>query len=142
MSEYQAPPIAPLEGRPGKVQAIAIMTLIDGILNILVGIGWGIGILGTVLATFGLGFIALLCCPVGIYAVVVGVLEILFAAKLLPDPPKVREFAKYVAIMQIVNIVSLNVLSPVTGILALVFANDPEVMAYFQSVPQQEYGPS
>ena len=135
MSEYQAPVS---QGKPGKVQAIAIMTLIDGILSILIGIGWGLGILGTVVGTFGVGFFVLLCCPVPIYAVVLGILEILFAANLLPEPPKVQEFAKYVAIMQIVNIISGDILSPVTGILALVFANDPEVVGYFASVEPQQ----
>ena len=36
MSEYQAAPPASQGGKPGKVQALAIMTLIDGILNIIV----------------------------------------------------------------------------------------------------------
>jgi hypothetical protein len=66
---------------------------------------------------------------------VVGIFEIIFAAKLLPEPPKTNEFSKAVAIMQIINVLSLNILGIVTGILSLVFVNDPEVVAYFATVP-------
>jgi hypothetical protein len=109
------------------------MTLIDGILNVLYGpilaVSMGILALGTV--------ITCLCIPAGIYAIVVGVLEIIAATKLLPEPAKTNEFPKYLAIMQIINIISLNAFSTVTGILALVFANDPEVVSYFASVPAE-----
>jgi hypothetical protein len=136
MSEYQAVPPTSQGGKPGKVQALAIMTLIDGILNIIiVGFGWGLGILSVVLGTAGIGFPILVCCPVPIYAIVLGILEIIVAAKLLPEPAKAKEFPKYLAIMQIINVISGGILSIVTGILALVFANDPEVVSYFASVP-------
>lgn len=136
MSEYQAAPPASQGGKPGKVQALAIMTLIDGILNIVVlSLTWGLGILATIVGTAGIGFFVLICCPVPIYAVVLGILEIILAAKLLPEPAKVKEFPKYLAVMQIINIVGGGILSLVTGILALVFANDPEVISYFESVP-------
>jgi len=137
MSEYQAPSSVPQGGKPGKVQALAIMTLIDGILNVLYGpilaVSMGILALGTV--------ITCLCIPAGIYAIVVGVLEIIAATKLLPEPAKTNEFPKYLAIMQIINIISLNAFSTVTGILALVFANDPEVISYFASVPVEPTQP-
>ncbi|MFN2272964.1 MAG: hypothetical protein ACK2US_19140 [Anaerolineae bacterium] len=132
MSEYQAAPPTSQGGKPGKVQAIAIMTLIDGILNALYGLVLAVSMGISAIGTFG---ITCLCVPAGIYAVVVGVLEIIAAIKLLPEPTTVKEFPKYLAIMQIVNVISLNVLSPVTGILALVFADDPEVVSYFASVP-------
>ena len=132
MSETQA---SAAGTKPGKVQAIAIMTLIDGILSILTAFFWVIFILTGVVGTAGLGFPLLVCCIAPIYSVVVGIMDIVFAAKLLPEPPKTNEFSKTVAIMQIVNILSFNVLSVVTGILALVFANDPEVVAYFAAVP-------
>ena len=139
MSEYQAAPPTSQGGKPGKVQALAIMTLIDGILNIVVvGLGWGLGILVTIVGTAGIGFFVLICCPVPIYAVVLGILEIILAAKLLPEPAKVKEFPKYLAVMQIINVISGGILSIVTGILALVFANDPEVMSYFANVEPQQ----
>jgi hypothetical protein len=135
MSENPAEFAVPQEGKPGKVQALAIMTLIDGIINIvMLGLGWGVGILLSIVGTAGLGIFMLVCCPVAIYAIVLGILEIITAIKLLPEPAKIQEFPKYLAIMQIINIISGGLLSIVTGILALVFANDPEVVAYFQSI--------
>jgi hypothetical protein len=132
MSEYPTGSTVPPTAKPGKVQALVIMTLIDGILNVLYGlilaVSMGIGAIGT----FG---VTCLCVPAGIYAVVVGVLEIINATRLLPEPPQTNEFPQYLAIMQIVNVISGNIFSTVTGILALVFANDPEVVAYFASVP-------
>jgi hypothetical protein len=135
MSENPAEFSVPQGGKPGKVQALAIMTLIDGILNIVVvGLGWGLGILGSIIGTAGVGIFMLICCPIPIYAIVLGILEIIAATKLLPEPAKVQEFPKYLAIMQIVNVITGGILSIVAGILALVFANDPEVVAYFQSI--------
>lgn len=134
MSEYQAESFAPQGGKPGKVQALAIMTLIDGILNALYGLILAVTMAISAIGTFG---ITCLCVPAGIYAVVVGVLEIIAATKLLPEPTKIKEFPKYLAIMQIINIISGNVFSTVTGVLALVFANDPEVVSYFASVPAE-----
>lgn len=142
MSENPAEFSAPQGGKPGKIQALAIMTLIDGILNIVVvGFGWGLGILGSVIGTAGVGFFVLICCPIPIYAIVLGILEIIAATKLLPEPAKTKEFPKYLAIMQIINIISGGIFSIVIGILALVFANDPEVLAYFQSVEIAPSGP-
>jgi hypothetical protein len=132
MSEYQAPVS---QGKPGKVQAIAIMTLIDGILNALMAISWAVIILTGAIASLG---VALLCCPIAIYPAVVAVFEIIYATKIMPEPPKTNEFPKYLAILQIINIVCGGILSIVTGILALVFANDPEVMGYFASVEPQQ----
>jgi hypothetical protein len=108
------------------------MTLIDGILNTLYGLILAVSMGISAIGTFG---ITCLCVPAGIYAVVVGVFEIIAALKLLPEPTTINEFPKYLAIMQIVNIITMNVFSTVTGILALVFANDPEVVSYFASVP-------
>lgn len=116
MPAYQPP--MPGTGKPGQVTAIAIMDLVDGIINCLAGTIW-------CLTLFGI--------PIGAYAITVGILEIVYAAKILPDPIKVATPARYVAIMQIINIISLNVVSLVAGILSLVFYSDAHVMQYFES---------
>jgi hypothetical protein len=135
MSEYQTPQRAAPQytglRKPGKVQAVAIMNLIDGILDVLYGLFLVVfmGFLGGI----GSAGILCLCIPGGIYALMVGILEIISGAQLMSTPPKVQGIPKYVAIMQIVNIVSGNIFSLVIGILTLVFSGDPEVVAYFQS---------
>jgi hypothetical protein len=121
----------PSSQKPGKVQAIAIMTLIDGILNILWSFIVGIGVLTGAIATFGIG---LLCAPIAILPLVVGIIEIIGGAKLLRQPPR-RMKVPTIAILEIINIISLSFPSLVVGILNLVFYNDPEVKGYIDSLP-------
>jgi hypothetical protein len=118
--------------KPGKVQAIAIMTLVSGILNCLWGLSAGVSI-------FAANLFACYWAP---YALTLGVLEIIYAAKLLGSNPTRLQPAKYLAIMQIINITTLNayqlfVGDLVVGILALVFYSDPEVDAYFKKINGQ-----
>jgi hypothetical protein len=128
----QSPPAAPLPPslpeptclqKPGYVQAIAIMCLVDGILNIL----WG----GGLALTFTLGLVTVCCAPLGLYPVVLGIFEIVYATQILPDPIRAAKPARYLAIMQIINIISGDLISLAVGIISLVFYNDPRVQAYF-----------
>jgi len=114
--------------KPGKVQAIAIMTLINGILNIIAGISL------TVTVVFGTVGFGLLCFPVTILPSVLGIFEVMGGAKLLANPP--RKFnVQTIAIMEIVAILFAGVPSMVIGILNLVFYNEPEVKAYIDGLP-------
>jgi hypothetical protein len=135
-----------LDQKPGKVQAIAIMTLVDGIVNVLYGFFLAVLILvvgGTaavtfVAATFGLGAI---CAPIacilpllGLLPITLGIFEIIAGAKLMRIPP--RKFnVKLIAILQIVNIITGAVWSLAVGILNLVFYNEPENQSYIDSLP-------
>ena len=98
----QLPPVAPLPPslpepispqKPGYVQAIAIMCLVDGILNIVLGGG-----LSVILFC---GIFTACCCPIGLYSIVLGILEIVYATQILPDPIRADRPAKYIAVMQI-----------------------------------------
>jgi len=137
-----APPPMPAVGapaeKPGQVQAIGIMALVDGILNILYSITGPIvmttGLLGGALASLGICAPGLICLPglvVFAYPLVLGILEIIYGVQLLGNPPRVNRPARYLAIMQIVNILFLQVLSVVAGILSLVWYNDEKILAYF-----------
>ena len=118
----------PVRQKPGKVQAIAIMTLINGILNIMYGIGLTFSV---VIGTFGLG---LLCAPVTILPSVLGIFEIIGASKLMGNPP--RKFnVQTIAILQISSIIVLDVIGLTIGILNLVFYNEPETRLYIDSLP-------
>ncbi|PIW20121.1 MAG: hypothetical protein COW33_03305 [Anaerolineae bacterium CG17_big_fil_post_rev_8_21_14_2_50_57_27] len=125
------PPISPLPQKPGMVQAIAIMTLVNGILNILYSLSLTGGI---VLGTIGVG---LLCAPITILPAVLGIFEILYATKILPNPPQPVQPSQTIAILEIVCIIFGNVISVVVGILTLVFYNDPAVRAYFAQINKQ-----
>lgn len=119
-----APPLMP--SKPGLVQAIAIMTLVNGILNIL----WGLGV------TFGfaVSIVGLCITPLTILPGVLGIFEILYATRLLAENPRGVRPDQTIAILEIACIAAGNVLSAVVGILALVFYNDEQVRGYFARI--------
>ena len=119
----QPPPSG--SGKPGMVQAIAIMTLINGILNILYGLSV------TAAIVLGTLFIGIICAPVTILPVVLGIFEIIYATKLIANPPQPVKQSQAIAILEIVAVVSGNIISAVVGVLALVFYADANVKAYF-----------
>lgn len=107
--------------KPSLVMAIALMTLVNGIFNII----WGIGI---ITGTVGLG---LLCFGIPLFPIILGGFEIAYAVKLLENPPQPIKPSQAIAIWEIVAVLTLNFLSLVVGILALVFYNDSTVRDYF-----------
>jgi hypothetical protein len=119
---YQRPYVT----KPGKVQAIAIMCLVDGILNILMSITLTCGAISTI--------VGILVVPITLYPGILGVLEIIYASQLLAEPPRVRKPAQYLAIMQICDILVGGVVSLIIGILSLVFYSEYEVRAYFDRI--------
>ena len=109
--------------KPTKVQTMAILVLINGILNVL----WG-----GILALFGvITIVGILCAPLLILPMILGVFELIYALNLLADPPKVKEPSQVLAILEIVNIIFLNIFSVVVGILSLIFISEAEVKDYF-----------
>lgn len=109
--------------KPTLVNVIAWMTLASGIVNLF----WGIGLALTVMVTI----IGIVCVPFAILPTVLGVFEIIYAAKLLSNPPQPVQPSTNIAILEIVCILAGNIFSVVVGILALVFYNDLTVKDYF-----------
>jgi hypothetical protein len=107
--------------KPSLIMVIALMTLVNGIFNII----WGIGI---IVGTVGL---SLLCFPVPLFPIVLGGFEIAYAIKLLATPPQPVQPSQAIAIWEIVAIFVGNVFSLIVGILALIFYNDMTVRDYF-----------
>jgi len=114
--------------KPGMVTALGIMTLVSGILNILTALGLTFGI---VLGTLGIG---LLCAPITMLPGVLGIFEILYAVKIIANPPVAVKFSQTIAILEICCVVVGNVVAMTVGILALVFYNDAAVKAYFDRI--------
>ncbi len=111
--------------KPGKVTAIAIMTLIGGIYALVLGLSL---ILAAVFGTACFG-----CLYPGIYySFVVGVLAIVKGSKLLGKNDRYEKAPQGIAVMQIINILACDIVNCVMGILILVFLSDPEVKAYYQ----------
>ena len=109
--------------KPNLVNAIAWMTLASGIVNLV----WGLAASGTALATV----IGIICTPITILPTILGVFEILYAAKLLSNPPQAVLPSTNIAVFEIACILIGNVFAMVVGILALVFYNDQIVKDYF-----------
>jgi hypothetical protein len=112
-----------MQQKPTLVNVIAWMTLASGIVNII----WGLGASGTALATV----IGIICIPITILPTILGVFEIMYAAKLLSNPPQAVPPSTNLAVFEIACVLVGNIFAMVVGILALVFYNDQIVRDYF-----------
>lgn len=111
------------EPKPGLVLAIAWMTLASGIINLF----WGFVASATALGTI----IGVICLPITILPTILGIFEIIFAAKLLSAQPQPVQPSTSIAVFQILTFLMGNVFSMVVGILVLIFYNDLTVKDYF-----------
>jgi hypothetical protein len=109
--------------KPGLVTAIAVMTLTSGIINLF----WGFVASATALGTI----VGVICLPVTILPTILGIFEIIYAAKLLTAQPQPVQPSMPIAWFQVGTILYGNVFSMVAGILNLIFFNDQTVKAYF-----------
>ena len=109
--------------KPNLVNVIAWTTLASGIINLV----WGLAASGAALATF----VGVICIPITILPTVLGIFEIIYAAKLLSNPPQAVQPSTTIAILEIVCVLAGNVFAMVVGILSLVFYNDQIVKDYF-----------
>ena len=115
-----------MDTKPGNVQIIGIFMIVSGALNIIAGAGIAVGI---VLGTF---FLGLICLPILVIPIGVGVFEIVTGANVVNARP--TKNVQLIAGLEIASILWGNVLSLVAGILVLVFYNDPETKAYFEGM--------
>jgi hypothetical protein len=127
MTQETIYPVRPPE-KPGMVTAIGVLTLISGISNILAGLGITFSV---VVFTLGIG---LICFPFTILPAVLGIFEVMYAIKLLANPAETNEISQTIAILEIVTLLGGNGLSPIVGVLALIFANDQRVRDYFAAL--------
>lgn len=109
--------------KPTLVNVIAWMTLASGVVNLF----WGIAASGAVLATL----VGVICIPITILPTILGIFEIIYAAKLMSNPPQQVQPSTNIAILEIVCVLVGNLFAVVVGILALVFYNDLTVKDYF-----------
>ena len=109
--------------KPTLVNVIAWMTLASSIVNLF----WGIAASGAMLATI----VGVICTPITILPTILGIFEIIYAAKLMSNPPQQIQPSTNLAILEIVCVIVGNLFAVVVGILALVFYNDLIVKDYF-----------
>jgi hypothetical protein len=109
-----------------KVQVIAVLMLISGIINVLIGLG--------LVAGLALSLVLICCSPVGLLPMALGIFELVYAIRLLSSGTEPQSFAtmQVIAILEIVSILAGNFISLVIGIVNLVMLNDPEVRPSFK----------
>ena len=128
-SEPPAGPVTPTppvagqfpQQKPGKIQAIAIITLVQGIMAIIGGLGLGL---------------STMCIYVPfVYGIVYGIMATIKGSAMLGQNPwPAYQTVRTTAIMGIVNVINCDFMFGMTGgIVILVFLNDPEVKAYIYS---------
>ena len=109
--------------KPTLINVIAWTTLASGIVNLF----WGLAASGTALATF----VGVICTPLTILPTILGVFELIYAAKLFSNPAQPLKPSTNIAIFEVACVLAGNVFSMAVGILALVFYNDTVVKDYF-----------
>jgi hypothetical protein len=109
--------------KPNLVTVIAVTTLVSGIVNLF----WGLVASMTAIATI----IGIVCLPLAILPAILGVFEIIYATKMLSNPPQPLQPSNSIAVFEILCFLTGNIFSMVVGILSLVFYNDVTVKNYF-----------
>lgn len=109
--------------KPTLVHVIAWTTLASGIVNLF----WGFAASATALATI----VGVVCVPLTILPTILGIFELIYAAKLFSNPPQALKPSTNIAVFEIACVLAGNVFSMAVGILSLVFYNDTVVKDYF-----------
>lgn len=112
--------------RPSLITVIAAMTLASGIGNVIWGIVMSQGAISS--------FIGIVCVPFTILPSVLGIFEIIYAAKLFGTPAQSVRPSTAIATFEIVSVLAGNAFALVVGILSLVFYNDVNVKRYFDEI--------
>lgn len=104
---------------PGKATAVAVMTLVGGILAVLFSLA-------------KMPFCFFLIWPGTYFGLVSGILCIVKGAQLLGPDGRFSGPPTATAILQIINLVNLDLINGTLGILNLVFVHDEELRRYYR----------
>ncbi len=106
-----------VRNKPGRIQFLGWLILLDVVVNFI----WGLVLLWTII-----------CSPGMIYVYFVGTVGAIYASHIMPRHPSIVEPNKRLAWLQIVNLLTGNLVSPCVGIASLIIYRDREVQAYYQ----------
>ena len=113
--------------KPGKLTAIAVMTLVGGIIAVVLGVGEAIGVVASLC-------IPCFLIPGSIVSFLSGIFMIIQGGLLLSENPATHiPRTRITATLQIVCIISGDVINLILGILNHIFLSDKKVTAYCSS---------
>jgi hypothetical protein len=120
--------------KPNLIIVIAGTTLVSGIVNLF----WGLVASYTAIGTI----VGVVCLPFAVLPAILGTFEIIYAAKMLSNPPQPLRPSTSIAVFEILCFLTGNIFSMIVGILSLVFYNDVTVKNYFAELNATQTPPS
>jgi len=117
---------------PGKIQAISIIQIVVGSLEILMSIFWLFYVLVIGLVTFGLG---LLMIPLPIILLTVGIMSLVSGIKGVNKKVS-KKLMFTVAICQMVLLLGCDVISFGAGLTGVILLTQDDTKAYFHQLGQ------
>jgi hypothetical protein len=117
---------------PGKLQAVSIIQIVAGCLEILLALFWGVYTLILGVVTMGIG---LLLIPLPLILLTVGILSLVSGFKGLNK--KINKKLSFgVAISQMVLLLGCDFLSFAAGLTGVILLTQDDSKAYFRSIGQ------
>jgi len=117
---------------PGKLQAVSIIQIVAGCLEILLALFWGVYTLILGVVTMGIG---LLLIPLPLVLLAVGILSLVSGFKGLNK--KINKKLSFgVAISQMVLLLGCDFLSFAAGLTSVILLTQDDSKAYFRSIGQ------
>lgn len=108
--------------KPGKVQAVAILTLVGGIYGI---------VFSAVLLLCAASTCVCLLWPGIYYSIVMAIMATIKGSQLISPNDQIQDPPHTIAVMLIINILNGDVVNLGIGIALLVLCGDPEVKQYY-----------
>jgi len=119
--------------KPNLITVIAVTTLVSGIVNLFWGLVASTTAIGTIIGIF--------CLSLTILPAILGIFEIIYASKMLSNPPQPLQPSNDIAVFEILCFITGNIFSMIVGILSLVFYNDITVKNYFAELNETQIPP-
>ena len=119
--------------KPNLITVIAVTTLISGIVNLFWSLVASTTAIGTIIGIF--------CLSLTILPAILGIFEIIYASKMLSNPPQPLQPSNDIAVFEILCFITGNIFSMIVGILSLVFYNDITVKNYFAELNETPIPP-
>jgi hypothetical protein len=111
--------------KPGSLQAVSVIWIVDGILTIL----WGFSLVVAALSSL----IGIICLPLTLYPFAVGIIELVYGIKLASASPSVSKPPYFVSIMEMLLLFWVDPIGFIAGLATLVLLNGADAKEFLAS---------